>query len=43
VAWARLVAFEVAIWAALYGMYLAVRGVTMGSPKEAFSHAAMRC
>jgi PAP2 superfamily len=38
-AWARFIAFELAIWAALYGAYLAVRGVTMGSPKEAFGHA----
>jgi hypothetical protein len=38
-AWARFVSLELAIWAALYGTYLAVRGVTMGSPGDAFSHA----
>ena len=38
-AWPRFVALELAIWGALYGVYLAVRDVTMGSPGEAFSHA----
>jgi PAP2 superfamily len=40
VTWARFVALELAIWAALYGTYLAVRDVTMSSPQEAFGHAA---
>jgi hypothetical protein len=38
-AWTRFVAFELALWAALYGCYLAVRGVTIGSPDEAVRHA----
>ena len=38
-AWARFVAVELAVWAALYGAYLAVRGVTIGSPGEAFRNA----
>jgi hypothetical protein len=38
-AWARFVAFELAVWSALYGAYLAVRGVTIGSPGEAFANA----
>jgi PAP2 superfamily len=38
-AWVRFVAFELAVWSALYGTYLAVRGVTIGSPGEAFGHA----
>jgi hypothetical protein len=37
--WARFVALELAVWSALYGTYLAVRGITMGSSGEAFSHA----
>jgi hypothetical protein len=39
IAWAHFVGFELAIWGALYGAYLAVRGVAIGSPHEAFSHA----
>ena len=38
-AWASFVALEVAVWSAVYGAYLAVRGVTIGSPREAFGHA----
>jgi hypothetical protein len=38
-AWPRFVAFELAVWASLYGLYLAVRGLTIGSPGEAFAHA----
>lgn len=35
----RFVAFELAVWSGLYGTYLAVRGMTMGSPTDAFGHA----
>jgi hypothetical protein len=38
-AWTRFVALELAVWSAVYGAYLAIRGVTIGSPKEAFAHA----
>jgi hypothetical protein len=38
-AWARFAAFELAVWSALYGAYLAVRGITIGSPGEAFANA----
>ena len=31
----RFAAFELAVWAALYAAYLAVRGATIGSPDEA--------
>lgn len=36
---ARFVGFELGVWIALYGAYLAVRGITIGSPGEAFRHA----
>lgn len=36
----RFAGIELAIWAAVYGTYLAVRGLTIGAPNEAFSHAA---
>jgi hypothetical protein len=36
----RFAAIELAIWAAVYGTYLAVRGLTMGAPHEAFAHAS---
>jgi hypothetical protein len=39
VALARFVGLELAIWSALYGAYLAVRGLTIGSPTEALAHA----
>ena len=37
---ARFAAFELAIWASVYGTYLAVRGLTIGSPHTALAHAA---
>jgi hypothetical protein len=36
---ARFAAVELGIWAAVYGTYLAVRGLTIGSPHEALAHA----
>ena len=36
---ARFVAAELGIWAAVYGAYLAVRGLTLGAPGEAIAHA----
>ena len=36
----RFVAFEIAIWALLYGVYLAVRGVAISTPRDAFEHAS---
>jgi hypothetical protein len=37
---ARFAAIELAIWAGLYGVYLAVRGVAISSPDDAFVHAS---
>jgi PAP2 superfamily protein len=37
---ARFAALELAIWASVYGTYLAVRGLTIGSPHTALMHAA---
>jgi PAP2 superfamily len=34
----RFAAFELAVWAALYSAYLAVRGATIGSPDEALQN-----
>ena len=36
---ARFVAIELAVWAALYGAYLAVRSFTIGSEEAALGHA----
>jgi hypothetical protein len=36
----RFAAVELTLWAALYGAYLAVRGLAIGSPGEAEAHAA---
>jgi PAP2 superfamily len=36
---ARFAALELAIWAAVYGTYLVVRGLTIGAPAAAFDHA----
>jgi hypothetical protein len=36
----RFAALELAIWAALYGVYLAVRGIAISAPKDAFLNAA---
>lgn len=36
----RFAAFELAIWAALYGAYLVVRGLTIGSTQDAIAHAS---
>src|SRR4051812_10015921 len=36
----RFAAIEVAIWALLYGVYLAVRGVAISTPRNAFEHAS---
>jgi membrane-associated phospholipid phosphatase len=37
---ARFAAQELAIWAGLYGVYLAVRGVAIGEPDDAVAHAS---
>jgi len=37
---ARFAAIELGIWAAVYGTYLTVRGLTIGAPAEATRHAA---
>jgi hypothetical protein len=37
---ARFAAVELALWAGLYGLYLAVRGLAIGAPGEADAHAA---
>jgi PAP2 superfamily len=34
----RFAAFELALWASLYGAYLAVRGATIGSPAKALTN-----
>ena len=36
---ARFAVVELAIWGAVYGGYLALRGVTIGSPAKALAHA----
>jgi PAP2 superfamily len=36
---ARFAVVELAIWGAVYGAYLALRGLTIGSPAEALAHA----
>jgi PAP2 superfamily len=36
----RFAAVELAVWGALYGAYLAVRGLTIGSPEDALGHAS---
>ncbi|HEX9415356.1 MAG TPA: phosphatase PAP2 family protein [Gaiellaceae bacterium] len=36
---ARLLVVELAIWAAAYGGYLTLRGLTIGNPAEAHAHA----
>jgi PAP2 superfamily len=36
----RFAGFELALWAALYGAYLALRNLSMASPDEAFSNAS---
>jgi hypothetical protein len=36
----RFAGKELAIWGAVYGTYLAVRGLTIGAPSEALRHAA---
>jgi PAP2 superfamily len=36
---ARFAAVELAIWGAVYGGYLTLRGLTIGSPAEALAHA----
>jgi len=36
---ARFAVVELGVWAAVYGSYLAVRGLTIGSPKAALAHA----
>jgi hypothetical protein len=35
----RFALVELAIWSSVYGLYLAVRGVAIGSPAEALAHA----
>jgi PAP2 superfamily len=35
----RFAGIELAIWSAVYGLYLAVRGVSIASPDEAFANA----
>jgi hypothetical protein len=37
---ARFAGFELLLWAGLYGAYLAMRNVAIGSPDQAFSNAA---
>jgi PAP2 superfamily len=37
---ARLAAIELAIWASLYGLYLVVRGLTIGNTSDALAHAS---
>jgi hypothetical protein len=37
---ARFAGIELAIWAAVYGTYLTVRGLTIGTPRVAVAHAA---
>ena len=36
----RFAGFELGLWAGLYGAYLALRNLSMGSPEEAFSNAS---
>ena len=36
----RFAGFELALWAGLYGAYLALRNLSMGSPDEAFANAS---
>ena len=36
----RFAGFEFALWAGLYGAYLALRNLSMGSPDEAFANAS---
>jgi hypothetical protein len=36
----RFAAIELAVWAALYGAYLAIRGLTIGSKSDALAHAS---
>jgi membrane-associated phospholipid phosphatase len=36
---ARFAAIELSIWSVVYGLYLAVRGVSIASPDEAFANA----
>jgi len=35
----RFAGLELAVWASVYGAYLAVRGLTIGAPAEAMRHA----
>jgi hypothetical protein len=35
----RFVGLELLLWASLYGLYLAVRGLSIGSPDEAVANA----